>query len=65
MDAVIASIATATSEIGFPLVAVGAMFWMLNKQQDQNRQDSEKWAEAVNNNTAAITRLCEKLEARQ
>lgn len=61
MDAVITAISSAVANLGFPIVAVGAMFWMMNKQDDERRQESEKWAEAINNNTLAITRLCDRL----
>lgn len=62
MDAVITAVSAAISNVGFPIVAVGAMFWLVNKQDDTRKQESEKWAEAINNNTLAITKLCDKLE---
>lgn len=41
--------------LGFPIVASGALFWYIVKQQD-------KMSEALNNNTQALNKLCEKME---
>lgn len=41
-------IMTAISTIGFPI------FKAMEKQRDDHKQESEKWAEAFNRNTAAL-----------
>lgn len=41
--------------LGFPIVSAGALFWYIVKQQD-------KMTEAINNNTQALNKLCEKME---
>lgn len=41
--------------LGFPIVASGALFWYIVKQQD-------KITEAINNNTQALMKLMEKVD---
>lgn len=47
--------------VGFPIACVVAMFWMQNREREQHRQEAEKFAEAINNNTQVMTRILEKL----
>lgn len=47
--------------VGFPIACVAAMFWMQNQEREQHRQEAEKFAEAINNNTQVMTRILEKL----
>lgn len=51
------------STVGFPIAACIAMFWMVNKQNDNHKQEIDKMSEALNNNTIALTKLTDKLEA--
>lgn len=55
-------IITAISTVGFPIVACAAMFWQMRESNKQHKEESEKWAEALNNNTIALTRLVDKLD---
>lgn len=43
--------------LGFPIAACVAMFWMLNKQQDQHREEMDAIRESLNANTAALSDL--------
>lgn len=43
--------------LGFPIAACAAMFWMLNKQQDQHREEMDAIRESLNANTAALSDL--------
>ena len=54
-------ILTAISTVGFPIVACGGLFWLVNKISDQHKQEVEKMTEALNNNTIAITKLTERM----
>lgn len=47
--------------VGFPIACVAAMFWMQNLEREQHRQEAEKFAAAINNNTQVMTRILEKL----
>lgn len=58
----------------FPIVACGAMAWYIKYNNDkhskersmlndQHKEEMEKVTTAINNNTIALTRLCDKLGA--
>ena len=47
--------------VGFPIACVVAMFWMENREREQHRQEAEKFAQAINNNTLVMTRILERL----
>ena len=49
-------ITTAISTIGFPIVACAALYYLVVKYVT-------KMTEAINNNTIALTKLVEKIEA--
>ena len=52
---------TAISTVGFPIVVAAAMFWKMNKQDDDHKQEMAKVTEAINNNTIALTKLIDKI----
>lgn len=49
------------SNLGFPIACVVALFWLLNKQRDEHKEECAKFTEAINNNTIALTKLSDKL----
>lgn len=53
---------TAISTVGFPIVAYAAMFWQMRESSRQHKEESDKWADVLNNNTVALTRLVDKLD---
>lgn len=53
----------AVSTVGFPIVVAAAMFWKMNKQDEDHKQEMNKITEAINNNTIALTKLLDKLNA--
>ena len=55
MDA-IQTVLTAIGSYGFPIVACGALFWMINKA-------IKELTAAVNNNTAALTIFTERMRS--
>lgn len=68
----VAAIVSLISSVGFPIVACAAMAWYVKYQMDINNQQikaltDEHKAEmlevtsALNNNTLALQRLCDKL----
>ena len=50
------------SNLGVPVACLVAMFWMLNIEREDHKLESEKFVEAINNNTVVMTKLAEKLE---
>lgn len=55
----------AIGTLGFPIVAAGAMFWLVNKQNDQHKEEMNVIKEALNANTLALVELKNALEDRK
>lgn len=53
----------AISTVGFPIVVAAALFWKMNKQDEDHKQEMGKVTEAINNNTIALTKLLDKLNS--
>lgn len=47
------------SNIGFPIVCVGVMFYMQNKEREAHAEESKRWTEVVAENTEALRDLRE------
>ena len=67
------TITTLIGSFGFPIVACILLGWYVKYQTDQNKAEVDKMTEehrtemqevtvALNNNTLAIQKLCDKLE---
>lgn len=48
-------------DFGFPVAVCAVLFWKSEKDNDRHMEEMNKFSEAVNNNTNAITRLLERL----
>ena len=55
----VATVTQLVSNLGFPIVCVGVMFWMQNKERESHSAESERWAEVVKENTEALRDLKE------
>lgn len=55
----VATISQLVSNLGFPIVCVGVMFWMQNKERESHAAESERWTEVVKENTEALRDLKE------
>ena len=53
----------AISTVGFPIVVAIALFWKMNKQDEDHKSEMLKVTEAINNNTIALQKLIDKFEA--
>ena len=49
------------STLGFPIAMWVALFWYMIQQRKQHVEESEKWQQALNNNTAVLTKIYERL----
>ena len=49
-------------DVGFPIACVIAMFWMWDRERIEHKEEADKWAEAINNNTAVMQKLLERIE---
>lgn len=65
-------IITIVTSVGFPIVACGAMAWYVKYTSDrhsqeiqdlnnQHKEEMEQVTEALNNNTLALQKLCDKI----
>lgn len=50
--------------VGFPIACCIILFWQLNKNQNNHREEMDKMAEALSNNTLVMQKLLAKLEGR-
>jgi CHASE3 domain sensor protein len=57
----IATVGQLIGTLGFPIVACGALFWLINKNEANRREDNAKFTEAINNNTLVLTKLLTKM----
>lgn len=68
-----ASILQIVSTVGFPIVACGGMAWYVKyttdkereeriKMNEQHKQEMTEVTTALNNNTLALQKLCDKLD---
>ena len=51
------------SNVGFPIFACIMIFKELEKQRDTHKTESEKWVEALNNNTNVMKELLNRMES--
>lgn len=52
------------SSLGFPIVACCYMAWSNEKNSQRHQEEARNTIEAINNNTLALTKLADRLEAR-
>lgn len=54
---------TLISNYAFPIVCCVALFWKSNREEEQHKTESEKFTEAINNNTQAMRELILEVRA--
>lgn len=52
---------TSISTVGFPIVMCGALFWKMDKQDKEHKEEMNKSTEAINNNTVVLQKLMQML----
>lgn len=45
------------SSVGFPIAACVALFWKMNRESNQHKEEMDALKESLNQNTLAITKL--------
>lgn len=60
----VTAIVQIVSNLGVPVAGLAAMFWMLNKEREDHKLESDKFVEAINNNTVVMTKLVERMETK-
>ena len=54
-------ILTAISTVGFPIVMCCALFWKMDKQDKDHKEEQEKLTAAIQNNTVVMQQVVDKL----
>lgn len=58
----VSSIVTVVSQVGFPIAMCLVMAWYVKYTNDQHKEEIDKITEALNNNTLAVQKLCERMD---
>lgn len=58
----VTAVSTLISNMGFPIACVCAMFFMWNKERESHKEESDKWVQAINNNTQVMKELLAKID---
>lgn len=56
-------LSTLVSTLGFPIGMCLIMCYYINKINDAHKEESDKFAEALNNNTVVLQKLCDNLDS--
>lgn len=56
-------LAALISTLGFPIGMCLIMCYYINKINDAHKDETDKFAEALNNNTLVLQKLCDKLDS--
>lgn len=56
-------LSTLISTLGFPIAMCLIMCYYINKINDAHKEETDKFAEALNNNTVVLQKLCDKLDS--
>lgn len=56
-------LSTLISTLGFPIAMCLIMCYYINKINDAHKEESSNFAEALNNNTVVLQKLCDKLDS--
>lgn len=51
------------STLGFPIAMCLIMCYYINKINDAHKEETDKFAEALNNNTVVLQKLCDRLDS--
>lgn len=58
----VSGIVQVVGSLGFPIAACIAVFWYLMKESENHKTEVSKLSDALQNNTIALTKLCDELE---
>ena len=50
------------ASLGFPIVACGAMFWMVNKQEERHKEEISGLSKTLEDNTTVLSSLKELIQ---
>lgn len=52
----------AITSVGFPIVMCLMLMWYVKEISSKHKEESDKFAEALNSNTLVLQKLCDKLD---
>ena len=61
MEEVVTLVTTIVSNVGFPFACVAVMFYQMEQERKSHKEESDKWVEAINNNTKVMEKVLEKV----
>lgn len=57
----VGTITQIVSTVGFPIAMCVALLWYIKDTNDKHKQETEKFTEALNNNTLVLQKLCDTI----
>ena len=57
----VGSITQIISTVGFPITMCVALLWYIKEMSDKHKLETEKFTEALNNNTLVLQKLCDTI----
>lgn len=61
MEDVVSLVTGIVSNVGFPIACVAVMFYQMEQERKSHKEESDKWVEAINNNTKVMEKVLEKV----
>ena len=61
MEDVVTLVTSIVSNVGFPIACVAVMFYQMEQERKSHKEESDKWVEAINNNTKVMEKVLEKV----
>ena len=61
MEEAVTTITSIVSNVGFPIACVAVMFYQMEQERKSHKEESDKWVEAINNNTKVMEKVLEKV----
>ena len=61
MEEVVSMVTSIVSNVGFPIACVAVMFYQMEQERKSHKEESDKWIEAINNNTKVMEKVLEKV----
>ena len=57
----VTTITQIVSTVGFPIAMCVVLLWYIKEQSNNHKQETEKFTEALNNNTLVLQKLCDTI----
>lgn len=61
MNEIVTVVTNAISNVGFPICCVGALGYLLYREQELHREENKMFTSAIKDLTVALTQLSDKL----